>query len=75
MYGLQRGCAASAAQTVTLQNHATKSLMRFQPNRSHANEQGWLQGYVIGGGVEANLTNSCWSMLRFDQLESVNVEV
>ena len=38
--------------------------------------QGWLQGYVMrGGGVKANLTNSCWSMLRFDQLESVNVEV
>ena len=28
-----------------------------------------------GGGVKANLTNSRRSMLRFDQLESVNVEV
>ena len=28
-----------------------------------------------GGGVKANLTNSCRSMLRFDQLESVDVEV
>ena len=38
--------------------------------------QGWLQGYVIGGGgVKANLTNSRRSMLRFDSLESVNVEV
>ena len=37
--------------------------------------QGWLQGYVIGGGLKANLTNSHRSMLRFDQLESVNVEV
>ena len=27
------------------------------------------------GGLKANLTNSCRSMLRFDQLESVNVEV
>ena len=41
-------------------------------------EQGWFQGYVIwgwGGGGGVNLTNSRWSMLRFDQLESVNVEV
>ena len=37
--------------------------------------QGWLQGYVIGGWVKENLTNSCRSMLRFDRLESVNVEV
>ena len=41
--------------------------------------QGWLQGYVIGrgwgGGVKENLTNSRRSMLRFGQLESVNVEV
>ena len=28
-----------------------------------------------GVGVKANLTNSSRSMLRFDQLESVNVEV
>ena len=28
-----------------------------------------------GGGVKANLTNSRQSMLGFDQLESVNVEV
>ena len=28
-----------------------------------------------GGGGKANLTNSRRSMLRFDQLESVNVEV
>ena len=39
--------------------------------------QGWLQGYVIGGGggLKENLTNSSRSMSRFDQLESVNVEV
>ena len=39
--------------------------------------QGWFQGYVIGGGggVKANLTNSHRLMLRFDQLESVNVDV
>ena len=38
--------------------------------------QGWLQGYAIGGGgVKANLTNLSRSVLRFDQLESVIVEV
>ena len=37
--------------------------------------QGWLQGYVIGWGGGANLTNSRRSMLRFDRLESVSVEV
>ena len=42
---------------------------------AHICVQGWLQGYVIGWGVKANLTNSCRSMLRFDQLKSVDVEV
>ena len=43
---------------------------------AEAHSQGWLQGYVIGGGgVKENLTNSRRSMLRFDRLESVNVEV
>ena len=53
---------------------AIKQMSEKFVDKNQSCGQGWPQKYVIGGGEE-NLTNSSQSMLRFDQLESVNVEV
>ena len=78
----------SAALVVYLKQHGGTVSLCVQTGLGHCSivraadglylcKQGWLQGYVIGGGggIKANLTNSRRSMLRFDRLESVNVEV